>query len=97
LEDALASGDFSTGEFMAFCRDHGLKPDEKDERSAAAFLDSKWGVMLVTVKMPNAVDEARSVYGTLVQFAKTHGLRLVDPQQGRDIDLGSAGELPPGW
>jgi hypothetical protein len=97
LDDAIASGDFSIDEFIAFCGERGLVANPQEEHSAAAFLDSEWGALLVSVKMPHTVTQTKAVYGALVQFANSHDLRLFDPQSGCDIDLATARELPPGW
>ena len=97
LEDAISSGDYSVTEFLDFCKDHGLNPNQQDEQSAAAFLDSKWGVNLVSCKMPSEQNEAKAVYRALVEFAKAHKLRIANTYTGRDVDLAAPGELPTGW
>lgn len=96
LQDALEE-EFSEAEFHKFCAATGAGGDVNNPESAAAFLDSKWGVLLTCVKLPSAETEARAAYAGLVAFAKEHGIRLVDPQAGVDMDLDAPGELPPMW
>jgi hypothetical protein len=97
LADCFVEKEFSQGDFSAFCVTMGLKDDTGNEESAAAFLDSKWGVTLTTVKLPREKELVQIAYRGLLAFAKAHDLRICDPQAGRDIDLDNPGEVPPKW
>jgi len=97
LDDAISSGDFSADDFVTFCRRRGLTPNQHEPQSAAAFLDSKWGVTFVSVKMPHTESEAKAAYRALVEFARANKLRLGNTYTGRDVDLATPGELPTGW
>jgi len=97
LEDLIDSGEDAIEVFEEFCESHGLPADPMDPRSAAAYLESQDGRALASIQLPQSESSVRSVYASLVLFAATNGLRLLDPQAGSDIDLANPGDLPPHW
>lgn len=97
LEGLLESGEASVGDFLGFCSTTGLEPDLRDPSSAAAFLASRDGSPLAIVHLPREETNVKMVYSALVLFALEHGIRLVDPQLGADVDLTNPGDVPPFW
>jgi hypothetical protein len=53
------------------------------------------GRRLLVVTLPRRDQDAKIAYAALVAFARAHGIRLVDPQAGSDIDLDRPSVLPP--
>ncbi len=97
LSEHLEEDEAASQSFSEFCGSNGLEENENSEASAAQYLDSIWGVNLVSIKLPVNEAHARQVYAALLQFATRRNLRIFDPQMGNDIDLLNPGELPPLW
>ncbi|HEX5221640.1 MAG TPA: hypothetical protein VFZ59_18900 [Verrucomicrobiae bacterium] len=97
LREGLDFGDFSEQDFNEFCSRRGLTADCRNQDSAAAFIGNRWGFTVATLKLPKTEEEARTAYVEIVEFALRHGLRVTDPQSGRDIDLQKPGLLPQSW
>jgi hypothetical protein len=97
LGEGLDFGDFSEREFTEFCSQRGLPIDRQHPASAAAFVQSRFGLAIATFKLPRSDEEARVAYAEIVQLALRHGLRISDPQRGSDVDLQNPGLLPAKW
>jgi hypothetical protein len=97
LDEFICDGSSSEVEFTAFCVQRGVIPNRQNKAIAAVFLDSKWGVILAFVKLPPVEADVVAVYAELIKFARDRGIRIVDPQIGRDVDLNDPGKLPAIW
>jgi hypothetical protein len=97
LGEGLDFGDFSERDFTEFCSRRGLPADRQHPDSAAAFIRSRLGFAVATFKLPTTDAEARVAYSEIVQLAIRHGLRVVDPQNGSDVDLNEPGSLTSKW
>lgn len=68
------------------------------EKILASYGCEMWGTESLTAGLGRLTDgEAKKVWQALVKAAAKHGLTIWDPQAGMQVDLGSAGALPPGW
>lgn len=97
LGEMLEAGEVKQRDFLDVASKIGKAADPKNPDSAAAFLAVKYGIDLVSLKLPDGRDEVKKIYAALVSFAKSKGYRLHDPQTGQDINLQKPGEVPPMW
>jgi hypothetical protein len=102
LEDEIARGNLSLTEFERFCQSLGfMARDESGRLSPAAaqqYLEYQWGQEVFTLELPTTEAAACRMYAALVGYARDEGLRLWSPMPGvGDIDLTTAGPLPPLW
>jgi len=97
LAEGLDFGDFTEQEFAQFCVSRGFAANRNDPLAATAFVRSKFGFGVCTLKLPKVEEDARAAFSAIVEIARRHGLRVVDPQKGFDIDLNRPGSLPPLW
>ncbi len=88
-------GELKQEEFAEACRSCHVEDNLESEEAAAAYLDWLWGTTLCTVSLPWHEGLARQAYGALVDFVRSNGYDVEDPQTGRRIDISSSGELPP--
>jgi hypothetical protein len=87
LDDAFFAGQATLAEFSEFCVRQGLPADPANATSAAAFLDSRNGVQLATLRFTGKTDEARLVYAAVYSLARTYDLRLVGLQTGTALHV----------
>ena len=99
LAELLEEEAKATSHFNQFCLARGVDPEQAKATAdvAADFLDTYWGPSLASAKLPSGREDVTSAYAAIIAFAKEHGLRVCDPQSGRDVDLDRPGTLPAMW
>jgi hypothetical protein len=83
--------------FEAFCRQHQIESEPLREQTALEFMNHQDGAHLASVTLPADDKSCAAVFRALVEFARRRGLRVADPQAGRDVDLERPGDYPPFW
>jgi hypothetical protein len=83
--------------FEAFCREQQIVSDPLSEETALRFMLHQDGAHLASVILPSDDASCAAVFRALVDFARRSGLRIGDPQAGRDVDLERPGDYPPLW
>ena len=83
--------------FEAFCREQQIASEPLSEEAALRFMLHEDGAHLASIQLPSDDTSCAAVFRALVEFARRSGLRIRDPQAGRDVDLKSPGNYPPLW
>ena len=83
--------------FEAFCQDRHINSRLLTEETALQFMIHQNGAHLASVKLPSDDRSCAAAFRATVEFARRSGMRVADPQAGKDVDLERPGDYPALW